>query len=172
MITRSIFRSILLVLFLLVPSTTPFFVTPPSSSPQYSSRSSSSIFQLSSPTRLDKATKQQSKTKLALTPDLLSSYTNALESNPLLTKSVTAGCILGLADFAGQVFEPSSESDSSESEGVDFGRAGRFAFFGLVLQAPWNHFYYQLLDGALPPTADPFTGTTAIKVRARARLAS
>lgn len=161
MITRSIFRSILLVLFLLVPSTTPFFVTPPSSSPQYSSRSSSSIFPLPSPTRLE--------TKLALTPDLLSSYTNALESNPLLTKSVTAGCILGLADFAGQVFEP---SDSSESEGVDFGRAGRFAFFGLVLQAPWNHFYYQLLDGALPPTADPFTGTTAIKVRARARLAS
>lgn len=164
---KMITRSILLVLFLLVPST-PFFVTPPSSSPQCSSsRSSSSIFQLSSPTRLE--------TKLALTPDLhdlLSSYTNSLESNPLLTKSVTAGCILGLADFAGQVFEPSSESDSSESEGVDFGRAGRFAFFGLVLQAPWNHFYYQLLDGALPPTADPFTGTTAIKVRARARLAS
>ncbi|GMH74313.1 hypothetical protein TrRE_jg2483, partial [Triparma retinervis] len=34
----------------------------------------------------------------------------------------------------------------------------------MVLQAPWNHFYYQLLDGALPPTVDPFTGTTAIKV--------
>ena len=35
---------------------------------------------------------------------------------------------------------------------------------GFILQAPWNHFYYQLLDGALPPTDDPFTATTGIKV--------
>ena len=40
----------------------------------------------------------------------------------------------------------------------------RFALFGLVLQAPWNHFYYLLLDGALPPTPEPFTSTTGIKV--------
>jgi peroxisomal membrane protein 2 len=32
-----------------------------------------------------------------------------------------------------------------------------------VLQAPWNHFYYQILDGALPPTPEPFTPTTGIK---------
>ena len=31
-------------------------------------------------------------------------------------------------------------------------------------QAPWNHFYYILLDGALPPTEDPFSATTGIKV--------
>lgn len=47
---------------------------------------------------------------------------------------------------------------------VDWARVGRFALFGLVLQAPWNHFYYLLLDGVLPPTPDPWTATTAIKV--------
>ena len=29
---------------------------------------------------------------------------------------------------------------------------------------PWNHFFYQILDGAIPPTADPFTLTTLGKV--------
>jgi len=40
----------------------------------------------------------------------------------------------------------------------------RFAAFGLLLQAPWNHYYYILLDGALPPTPEPFTATTGVKV--------
>lgn len=48
--------------------------------------------------------------------------------------------------------------------GVDIARFLRFAFFGFILQAPWNHYYYLLLDGALPPTEDPFTAVTGIKV--------
>jgi peroxisomal membrane protein 2 len=28
---------------------------------------------------------------------------------------------------------------------------------------PWNHYYYQFLDGAIPPTAEPWTATTAVK---------
>ena len=47
---------------------------------------------------------------------------------------------------------------------IDWARTARFAFFGLVLQAPWNHFYYLMLDGALPPTEEPWTATTGIKV--------
>mmetsp|Transcript_6572 Transcript_6572/g.13204 ORF Transcript_6572/g.13204 Transcript_6572/m.13204 type:complete len:252 (-) Transcript_6572:9-764(-) len=107
-------------------------------------------------------------------PDLWQTYNEALLSNPLLTKSLTAGVILGSADLVGQTFQSSDADSSSVTElateieldgaGIDFGRAGRFAFFGLVLQAPWNHFYYQILDGVLPPTADPFTTTTAVKV--------
>lgn len=101
-----------------------------------------------------------------------SSYLTALEADPLLVKSVTAGVILGAADLSGQAIQQaitvdadnSSEVVESSSNGVDFARFARFAFFGLVLQAPWNHFYYQLLDGALPPTDDPFTATTGIKV--------
>lgn len=89
-------------------------------------------------------------------------YNQALESDPLLTKSVTAGVILGAADLTGQAIESATKEDSDGS--VDFARAARFGFFGLVLQAPWNHFYYQLLDGVLPPTVEPFTATTGIKV--------
>jgi len=89
------------------------------------------------------------------------SYNVALNTNPLITKSVTAGVILGAADFAGQALE---NKDKEEENDIDFSRAFRFAIFGLVLQAPWNHFYYQILDGVLPPTEDPFTQTTGIKV--------
>ena len=88
-------------------------------------------------------------------------YNDALQSNPLLVKSVTACAILGAADVAGQAIE---SKDSDETSELDIARTVRFAFFGLVLQAPWNHFYYTLLDGAIPPTEEPFTPTTGIKV--------
>lgn len=90
------------------------------------------------------------------------SYNQALDASPLLVKSVTASVILGAADFTGQKLE-ATQAGEGEAE-LDFARVARFAFFGLVLQAPWNHFYYQVLDGALPPTAEPFTTTTGVKV--------
>jgi hypothetical protein len=92
--------------------------------------------------------------------ELWTSYNNALETNPLLVKSITAGVILGAADFAGQTLQNSS---LEEKKDIDLGRIARFAIFGLVLQAPWNHFYYQFLDSAIPPTPEPWTSTTAIK---------
>lgn len=94
-----------------------------------------------------------------------SAYNEALQANPLIVKSVTAGVILGAADLAGQAVEKSQKDEQEEEdEGVDFARAIRFAIFGLVLQAPWNHFYYSLLDGAIPPTEAPFTSTNIAKV--------
>jgi len=95
------------------------------------------------------------------------SYNVALEQDPLITKSITASVILGAADLTGQAIERNINNEALEQSGavsVDLARAGRFALFGLVLQAPWNHFYYQFLDGALPPTDDPLTFTTGIKV--------
>ncbi|GFH60655.1 hypothetical protein CTEN210_17131 [Chaetoceros tenuissimus] len=74
------------------------------------------------------------------------SYNQALESDPLLTKSVTAGVILGAADLAGQAIE---NSISEEDKDIDIARFVRFAFFGFILQAPWNHFYYLLLDAPI-----------------------
>jgi len=107
-------------------------------------------------------------TELALGPDIADTLTNAwagyneaLDTDPLLVKSVTAGVILGAADFTGQAIEGITKD---EDKGVDWARTARFAFFGFILQAPWNHFYYLLLDGALPPTPEPFTPTTGIKV--------
>lgn len=105
--------------------------------------------------------------KLMISPaEAWGAYNEALEANPLLVKSVTAGVILGAADLAGQALEKSRKSsvEKDEEEGIDVARAVRFAVFGLVLQAPWNHFYYLLLDGKIPPTEDPFTSTNAIKV--------
>ena len=106
------------------------------------------------------------QTSLELAPgfeEAWSSYLSALEADPLLVKSITAGVILGAADLSGQAIQKAT-SESENDAGVDFARFARFAFFGFILQAPWNHFYYQILDGALPPTEDPFTATTGIKV--------
>lgn len=107
-------------------------------------------------------------TSLALSPaELWTSYNGALDTAPLLTKSITAGVILGAADFTGQLLEKSlAEREGLEvsDDNIDLGRVLRFAFFGLVLQAPWNHYYYLALDGALPPTPDPLSATTAGKV--------
>lgn len=89
-------------------------------------------------------------------------YNAALNTSPLLVKSVTAGVILGAADLTGQAVQDNLR-EGDEKTDIDIPRAVRFAFFGLVLQAPWNHFYFNLLDGAIPPTADPWTATTAIK---------
>jgi hypothetical protein len=88
-------------------------------------------------------------------------YNAALKTDPLIVKSVTAFVILGAADFAGQALE---KVRSGTDKDVDFPRAARFAFFGLVLQAPWNHFYYMLLDGQIPPTEEPFSNTNVVKV--------
>lgn len=98
-------------------------------------------------------------------------YNTALEADPLIVKSITASVILGAADLAGQTLEKKTREQeaaangaSLSDNGIDWARAGRFAFFGLVLQAPWNHFYYLLLDGQIPPTADPYTATNGVKV--------
>lgn len=92
--------------------------------------------------------------------DLWQAYLGLLESDPLPTKSVTAAVIIGAGDAAAQAIENSESEESS----VDVPRVLRWALFGLLLQAPWNHFFYLLLDGSLPPTPDPFTSTTLIKV--------
>ena len=97
------------------------------------------------------------------------SYNDALEAQPLLVKSLTAGVLLGAADLAGQAVQQvtasaaADDDEETKSASIDFARTARFAFFGLVLQAPWNHAYYLLLDGAIPPTEDPWTTTTAVK---------
>jgi len=117
-----------------------------------------------------RTTSSSSLNMIAGIEDAWSSYLTALESDPLLVKSITAGIILGAADLSGQAIQSTlaanDESGTAEqsSDGVDIARFLRFAFFGFILQAPWNHFYYLALDGALPPTEEPFTATTGIKV--------
>lgn len=109
-----------------------------------------------------KATRS-TESRLNLSPvEAWTAYNDALEASPLIVKSVTASAILGAADIAGQALEAKQKEIDDAS--VDWARTARFAIFGLVLQAPWNHFYYNFLDGALPPTAEPWTPTTGVKV--------
>ena len=90
-----------------------------------------------------------------------SAYNAALvdPSTALLTKSVTAGVIIGAGDAAAQLVEGSKTG--AAFDGV---RYLRWAIFGLVLQGPWNHAWYLTLDGLLPPTEDPFSLVTLEKV--------
>merc|ERR1712113_277008 len=76
-------------------------------------------------------------------------------------KSVTASVILGAADYTGQKLEIVNNEEKKE---IDVSRVARFAIFGLVLQAPWNHFYYLALDGAIPPMPEPLSPTNIAKV--------
>ena len=77
----------------------------------------------SSPSRLHR----RSRTGLRLAggfEDAWSSYLTALEANPLLVKSVTAGVILGAADLSGQAIQramitPSSKGDDAIVGGLD-----------------------------------------------------
>jgi len=98
----------------------------------------------------------------AVVPTMLdpwAAYNAALLSEPLLTKSITAGVIIGAGDAAAQQI-----TRSKTGEAFDAIRYLRWAIFGLVLQGPWNHAFYCLLDAALPPTPDPFTLVTLEKV--------
>jgi peroxisomal membrane protein 2 len=98
--------------------------------------------------------------------ELWQQYLDLLDEAPLTTKAVTAGVIIGSGDWTAQVIESTfGKPDNKEERGVvDLARVARWAAFGFFLQAPWNHFFYMALDGALPPTAEPFTATTGVKV--------
>ena len=105
--------------------------------------------------------------RAAVAPSMLdagaawSAYNAALvdPSTALLTKSVTAGVIIGAGDAAAQLVEGSKTGAAG-----DGARYLRWAIFGLVLQGPWNHAWYLTLDGLLPPTEDPFSLITLEKV--------
>ncbi|CAM9791233.1 unnamed protein product [Heterosigma akashiwo] len=100
----------------------------------------------------------------AADPSLWDTYLGLLETAPLITKSVTAGVIFPAADFAAQVIENSRLESEDEKKDIDFARVARFAIFGFFLQAPWNHYFFGALDSVLPPSPDPLSTTTGIKV--------
>ena len=114
------------------------------------------------------------------TNPLLKKYCDALERNPLWVKSWTAFVLLGCADALAQCIEhhrgiykychstpTTSTMLSSLSLSItfcfDIYRMIRFATFGLV-GTPWAHYYYTWLDTTLPPTTNPWTVTTFVKV--------
>jgi hypothetical protein len=89
------------------------------------------------------------------------SYTSVLQKRPLIVKCITASIILGLGDLVGQATE---NANAVIPRAIDWTRAFRFAFFGLVFQAPFCHCYFSILDKALPPTSSPLSFSNALKV--------
>jgi hypothetical protein len=92
-------------------------------------------------------------------------YNDLIESHPIAVKSLTGCVILSLGDMAGQLIEHLQRIHSTGLDvfNVDWVRVSRFAIFGLC-GAPWSHYYFYYLDLYLPPTPQPFTRTTALKV--------
>jgi hypothetical protein len=88
-------------------------------------------------------------------------YNTILEKHPVLVKSATGFLILSLGDLSGQGVE--HLRGPTAYVGVDWIRVARFGIFGLF-GAPWSHFYFHYLDTYLPPTPEPFTWTTTVKV--------
>ena len=120
-------------------------------------------------------------TSLSTFEEITSLYGEVLQSQPLLTKSITSCVILTMADATTQLLSPPAASPppaspSSESapllpspsysppKSFSFPRLLRFSSFGLLLVAPWNHYYYKFLDSAIPPTPDPLSVTNLAKV--------
>jgi hypothetical protein len=88
--------------------------------------------------------------------ELWQKYYSALQSRPILVKSMTAFVLLGLADVIAQTIEIVRNLHPN----LNYFRVMRFSFFGLA-GAPWTHYYYDWLDRELPPTPQPWTWTTA-----------
>lgn len=83
-------------------------------------------------------------------------YDHQVKANPIPTKSITSAIVTALADMAGQSIQGSPT--------MDWYRTLCFFLLGLLVQAPISHFYYRLLDDQLPPTPQPWTKTTFIKL--------
>jgi hypothetical protein len=92
-------------------------------------------------------------------------YNDLLEQHPLLIKGVTTFFILSCGDVCGQLVQKWMEpkSEASNFWGIDGMRMIRFGALGL-LGAPYSHYYFEYLDYYLPPTPEPFTWTTWIKL--------
>lgn len=92
-------------------------------------------------------------------------YNLHLDQWPVLVKSLTAFLVLGLGDASAQIGQHLVRGGSAGPVAMhwDCLRSLRFGVFGLV-GAPWSHYYYHLLDSALPPTPRPCSWTTALKV--------
>jgi hypothetical protein len=91
-------------------------------------------------------------------------YVFAVGKYPIITKCITATIILGSADLVAQGLEFILHDESRDSPYViDWIRTIRFGALGLF-GAPWSHYYFYWLDHYLPPSDEPWTKRTALKV--------
>ena len=77
-------------------------------------------------------------------------YSHKLDTNPILTKCVSAGLISGLGQLISQriMYDP----ESGKEFRVDWYQTGRFMVLNVIFVAPVLHFWYTWLDKAIPGT--------------------
>ena len=67
-------------------------------------------------------------------------YVSALDVAPIKTKALTAGVLVGLGDALAQVLTGTKVGE------LDLPRVARFVAFGLALQGPVGHAWYNILE--------------------------
>jgi protein Mpv17 len=81
-------------------------------------------------------------------------YGSALESSPVLTKSVTAGFIFAISDYLAQRFEASSSAADKEKKlRLNLTRIATSAAVGLFYFGPAAHVWYSWIFRILPGTS-------------------
>eukprot|EP00980_Cylindrotheca_fusiformis_P003259 scaffold735_cov116-Cylindrotheca_fusiformis.AAC.29 len=85
-------------------------------------------------------------------------YTASMDRYPLWTNCWTSGLLTLLGDLVAQLISYSAVSEISLYESC------KFFLLGLCVQAPMSHYYYLALDDAFPPTPNPWTISTLIKL--------
>jgi protein Mpv17 len=82
-------------------------------------------------------------------------YAGALQSHPIRTKSITAGCIFALSDLLAQRLDKgrASRSSTSKPSPLQWSRIAASAAVGLLYFGPAAHFWYQWIFRLLPGTS-------------------
>jgi hypothetical protein len=75
-------------------------------------------------------------------------YSQQLESRPIMTKSVTAGLIFGLSDLLAQSIEGSKDDNSK----LDWTRMVASTLVGLLYFGPAAHYWYEWIFRLIPGT--------------------
>mmetsp|Transcript_20534 Transcript_20534/g.29688 ORF Transcript_20534/g.29688 Transcript_20534/m.29688 type:complete len:251 (-) Transcript_20534:172-924(-) len=77
-------------------------------------------------------------------------YSHKLDTNPIITKCISAGCISGVGQIISQriIYDPKSGKDFN----IDWYKAARFMVLNVVFVAPVLHYWYVFLDKAVPGT--------------------
>ena len=70
-------------------------------------------------------------------------YFKRLESNPLITKAVTAGCITALSNYISQRL-------MGNGRHIQMDKVSKFMLFGLLWAGPSSHYWQNLLEKIVP----------------------
>jgi hypothetical protein len=73
-------------------------------------------------------------------------YSTSLENFPILTKSITAGCIFAFSDYLAQTME------KKDRNSIDWRRLATSAAVGLCCFGPAAHFWYAMVFRVFPAT--------------------